>query len=498
MGKPLQSHKGQISSIAFSSDSKYVASRDQVSVKAWILEGELIKEQSFADGQYDISIEGHKVTLEVELEALSQDGRYIVKVEGDNKNWIKVWDTTIQSSDEEHELLHSFRGCENSLIAIGFSCDTRYIVGICSDQVLRYWTLQDEFHKVFESLREISPVTFSLGEKGLISGNIARYLLTQGCILIQNPECEKLFRLENPSALRSVAISPDGKYSVSSDSVPHIWNIDGEVISSLQGHYQSVESVAFTSDSQLVISGGFDKTIRLWKLTGENIKTIDLGVEPFRLDDFWSVWSIKMVAYDSNTQCIVAGVSNEEYDFSGYIKIINLKGEPVSQPFGDNWRFALSPNGKYVATVDKSNTIQLWDIKGNRLGSPFYGHDKRITSLAFSPDSHLIASGSNDTLVNLWDVDGNLISTFRGHQQGSISVAFSSDGYYVASSSSDNTVRLWSISWHAYLKSSCDLLRYHPVFTNPESIEDIEQRKIAIAACETCRKYVWSKEDPSV
>ncbi|MBD2186113.1 hypothetical protein H6S82_05150 [Planktothrix sp. FACHB-1355] len=78
------------------------------------------------------------------------------------------------------------------------------------------------------------------------------------------------------------------------------------------------------------------------------------------------------------------------------------------------------------------------------------------------------------------------------------SVAVSPDSQYIVSGCSDRSVRLLRSQWKTLLDVCCDRLRYHPVFTNSESIEDIEQRKIAIAACETCRKYVWSKEDISV
>ncbi|MEH1915894.1 hypothetical protein [Nostoc sp.] len=36
------------------------------------------------------------------------------------------------------------------------------------------------------------------------------------------------------------------------------------------------------------------------------------------------------------------------------------------------------------------------------------------------------------------------------------------------------------------IRVCCDRLRYHPIFTNPQTEE-------AKAACEVCRKYVWSK-----
>ncbi|MEH2104028.1 MAG: WD40 repeat domain-containing protein, partial [Nostoc sp.] len=76
----------------------------------------------------------------------------------------------------------------------------------------------------------------------------------------------------------------------------------------------------------------------------------------------------------------------------------------------------------------------------------------------------------------------------RGHEGWVYSVAISADGQTIVSGGYDGTVRLWRGGWRAWLQVCCDRLRYHPIFTNPQTEE-------AKAACEVCRKYVWSKEE---
>ncbi|KAG9074714.1 hypothetical protein FS749_013695, partial [Ceratobasidium sp. UAMH 11750] len=66
---------------------------------------------------------------------------------------------------------------------------------------------------------------------------------------------------------RSAAI-PDGAYIVSGsdDKTIRIWDADtGQSIAQpLQGHTESISSVAYSPDSAFVISGSHDNTVRIW------------------------------------------------------------------------------------------------------------------------------------------------------------------------------------------------------------------------------------------
>ncbi|MCL1463516.1 WD40 repeat domain-containing protein, partial [Argonema galeatum] len=64
---------------------------------------------------------------------------------------------------------------------------------------------------------------------------------------------------------------------------------------------------------------------------------------------------------------------------------------------------AFSPDGQRIVSGSDDNTVRLWDLQGNPIGSPFMGHEDFVTSVAFSPDGEMIVSGSGDKTLRLWN-----------------------------------------------------------------------------------------------
>src|SRR5262249_48338402 len=68
------------------------------------------------------------------------------------------------------------------------------------------------------------------------------------------------------------ALSADGRLALSGggDRTVKLWRLaDGACLCSLEGHTGAVYAVGLTADGRFALSGSGDKTLRLWKLPGE-------------------------------------------------------------------------------------------------------------------------------------------------------------------------------------------------------------------------------------
>ncbi|NES04174.1 MAG: hypothetical protein F6K22_15835 [Okeania sp. SIO2F4] len=84
---------------------------------------------------------------------------------------------------------------------------------------------------------------------------------------------ELLHTLIHTGQVNSIDFSPDGQILVSgsTDGILRVWHFDGTLLKSLDTHQANVLSVKFSPDGQMLASAGSDGKIILWNLNLDNL-----------------------------------------------------------------------------------------------------------------------------------------------------------------------------------------------------------------------------------
>jgi WD40 repeat protein len=251
----------------------------------------------------------------------------------------------------------------------------------------------------------------------------------------------EIHRLIGTAEVHDVAFSPDSQTIVSGEGngMVRLWDCtDGQEIFVMEGHCGSTTSVAFSPCGKQIASASNDRTVRLWDShTGNNL---------FILEGHTDL--ISSVKYSPKGERLVSGGWDATIRF--WDTVTGEPGMVLRSSLEDVLCVAYSPDGQWIVSAHREGGFQLWNSSTGEPGPMLYGHTGYVNGAEFSPNGQWIVSCSSDGTVKLWDaLTGNLITSLDGHLVSVYDVAFSPDGLQIASGALDETVRLWDVesSW---------------------------------------------------
>ncbi len=121
--------------------------------------------------------------------------------------------------------------------------------------------------------------------------------------------------------------------------------------------------------------------------------------------------------------------------FSPDAKLVFSSGGGASGPSGMDGSMEGSRGFIFVNDVDTGRSVGAWDAHGGI-----------VRSFAISSDGKMLASGGDDHMIVLWEIpSGRRLGVWEAHKCEVTALTFSADGRTLVSGANDGTLRLWDI-----------------------------------------------------
>ena len=256
---------------------------------------------------------------------------------------IKLWDL----EQGEVEILGTHKEIVNS---IAFSPNGKHIISGSDDYTIKLWDVSDKRH-----LSTLSHVTD-----------------------------------QNRSQVKAVTFAPDGQKFVSTGLHVKIWDIHTLREITTIRHRNWILAVTFSTDSKYLAMGDAGGQI-----TVRNLQT-QQDVAQFRGDDD----SISALKFSPDDQFLASG------GFNGSVKLWKLPNWLLIGTLPTALTvtaLSFSPDSSILASTDYE-AVNLWTTRTGEQLTTLLGHEGWVFSADFSPDGKHLTSGGSDGTLRLWDI----------------------------------------------------------------------------------------------
>uniref|UniRef100_A0AAY4DCM0 APG16-like 1 n=1 Tax=Denticeps clupeoides TaxID=299321 RepID=A0AAY4DCM0_9TELE len=282
---------------------------------------------------------------------------------------------------------------------------------------------------------EVNAVRFSPGSRLLATGGMDRRVRLWEVIA---GRCEQKGALMGSNAgITSIEFDTAGSYllAASNDFASRIWTVDDyRLRHTLTGHSGKVLSARFLLDNARIVSGSYDRTLKLWDLRSKVcMKTVFAGSS---CNDIVCT-----------EQCVMSG------HFDKKVRFWDIRAESIVRELellGRVTSLDLNHDRTELLTCSRDDLVKIIDLRNNTVRQTFSAQGFKCgsdwTRVSFSPDGSYVAAGSAEGVLFVWNVlTGKLDRTLdKGHSSAINAVSWSPSGTYVASVEKGSKTVLWS------------------------------------------------------
>ena len=233
----------------------------------------------------------------------------------------------------------------------------------------------------------------------------------------------------NEQFIRSLAVSPDGKWLATGDSKGNlqIWDLPSCTQRIAKKIYPSgVAHLSISTDSQTVATAAFTGEVTLWDTAEWTVKKkVTVSNQLLQSIRFIAPNRIAVASQDAAIWNTDTGKQEQQLTTGGY--------------FGT---FALTPDGKRLA-YGNDGKIEFWNIAENKRDGEIRGGFSGSDLAAFSPDGKLLVTASK-FLVQIWDVaSGRAVQVIDTFGWETTSLNWLANPNVLMIASANGRVRFW-------------------------------------------------------
>jgi WD40 repeat protein len=270
-------HSGTVKSLAFTPDSKILASGGSQN------DGRIGLWNTLTGKKVAIISRAHKTSVESLL--ISPNGQTLVSCSNDNT--INLWNLS------NSKFTRSFVGHSSSVLSIAVTPDSKVLISGALDGIRMWDLLQQRPLATLVRFDNVHTVAISPDGQILASGD------HKGVIKLWDLTTGKLIRtfVAHTDTVTALAFTSNGQIvSASRDRNLKLWNISTELVRTFTGHNNAVNAIAIHPDGVTVASAGRDG-IKLWDLTTGELRNTLYG---------HSDW-VSAIAFSPDGQTLASG-----------------------------------------------------------------------------------------------------------------------------------------------------------------------------------------------